>query len=133
MIGKYIGSDKIKNVVVKEGDLTPRGSHVLEVTFENDTKKLVAAPLMDYIISDEVLDPSALRDRHVQVICAEILEIFGEFDLRVSDFDHVTQVLKMSLEDQFEKAETALWKTDRKTWLDMYRVLRDNGKLPDQQ
>lgn len=125
MIGKYIGGQKIKDVKVLENDLTPLGSNILEFTYEDNSTERIPGKMVEAVLTDEPIDPSALRDKRVMVVCQEILEIFAEYDIKLNEEDSIEAVLKMSMNENFARATEILWKTPEKRYLDMFRILKD--------
>lgn len=130
MIGKFVGHKKIKNVKVSEEFLTPRGSTMVELEYEDGTREFLTSPMVEAVMTDEPLDPSALRDKRVIAVCKEILDVFGEYDPKLNEWDHIAQTIKMSIEGNFSRAEEVLWKTPEKRWLDVWRTLKDAGIEP---
>lgn len=130
MIGKYIGGNRIKNVKVLEDDLTPAGSNILEFTYEDGGTERIPGKMVEAVLSDEPLDPSALRDKRVLAVCQEVLEIFAEYDIKLNESEPIQQTIKMSLDENFARATEILWKTSEKRYLDMYRVLKAGNVKP---
>lgn len=130
MIGKYIGGLKIVNESVDSGDTTPIGSTVVDLTFEDGSHELLPSRMLEAVMTDEPVDPSKLRDLRVVAVCAAIIEQFAEYDIKLNEFDHIVQTLKMTLDENFGRATEILWETKEKRWLDMVRVLKSAGSNP---
>lgn len=124
MIGKYIGNRKIAEVKAY-------APGVAYIVFEDKTEDILANKMLAEIVTDEVSDATALREKRVGVIAAKTLELFKEWNLKLSEFQHLSQVLSMSLENSYIKAEDILWGTPEKSMLHIDKVLLGDKKTLD--
>jgi hypothetical protein len=128
MIGKYIGGKKIITQDVDLEQLTPGGHAIATAKFDDGSTELIPTIMYEAMMTDEPVDPSKLRDLRVMAISKAIVEVFAEYDMKLNEFDHVVQTLKMTLDENFGRATEILWKTSEKRWLDMWRILKENGQ-----
>lgn len=127
---KFIGHREIATFNVSEHK-TPKGVDIYEVQYKNGVTELVPAVMFEKIVTDEPLDPTALFELRVTEIVRAILnEIMGEYDPKLSEWDRIAMTVKLSIENNYENAEALLWKTDTKSYLDIFRVLQSAPKPP---
>lgn len=124
MKGKYIGARKIAEVK----DYAP-GAVV--VVFEDKTEDILAEKMIPELLTDNPSDATTLRNKRVEVIAGEVLKVFKEWNLKLSEFQHLSQVLSMSLENNYIRAEDILWGTSEKSVLHVDRVLLGDKKTLD--
>lgn len=121
--GKFIGGRKIVDMLSTE-EKTPGENIILNVMFEDGSSEIFPERMLQFVATDEPLDPSALQDRRIFAITAEILKLFGEFDMKLSEWERIQFTIKASIDDNYENACEILWKTPKKGWLDVVRVLK---------
>lgn len=126
-MNQFIGMQEIE-AAVESKEKTPAGAPVLLVTFKGGKTSLIPKRMFEKIASDKALEPSELRTRRVVAIVSDIIEVIAEWDMELGEWDHVRDTIKMSMDENYSRAQEVLWKTDRKTWLDIFRVLRDAGQ-----
>ena len=127
----YIGLNKIESAAVSEHK-TPNGAEIILFTFEDKTTSLIPKVMAEKIVTEEAVDLTALRDNRMKPICAKILEVLSEYDIKTKEWDYASAIVGGSLFEAYNLAEAKLWGTEEKTALDIQRVLDKFGvKLED--
>ena len=123
IVGMYLESQMI-TTVIKSEQKTPLGADIIEVTTADGRKRLIPEATLEAIATKDPIDASEFRDRRVRFICTKIIDIIAEYDLHISDWEYVVQVIQSSINISYQKAQEVLWKTPEKTMLDIDRVIK---------
>lgn len=117
-MSQYIGSHEIKEV--KELDLkTPLGEPIYEVSFlpakTEDGKEytpetdLMPKKLFDLVVTEELSDLTAVRDKQIKEMTRQILTIMAEWGLRYNDWEYLVSFLQASNQDAVDTATKQLY------------------------
>ena len=125
LIGKFLESKKIASV--KETELkTPFGIRILEVTTEDGKTRAYPEETLHRLMTVEPQDASAFRDAWVRYVVEGFVDVLAERDLPLSFMEYAVAVLQGSINESYRVAEEVKWETDRKTVLDVDRILKAN-------
>lgn len=119
---KYIGQRIVKS-------LSPYGEDAYFVTYEDGHEEILAKVMFDAIVSDSECDATALRDKRVETVTKVMLELFKRYNVEISEMDKISQVIALSVNDSFIRANNILWGTKDRTFLDIDRILKSK-KIP---
>jgi hypothetical protein len=137
-VGKYIGPDKITGVDIYDF-VTPSGSLVFEVTFENEKSMIFPEKGLVAVVSDEPKNFNHVRDARVNLMVPEIMKVIEEYDIPHEQFVHLMSQVAMQWQNNFNRANALLWfgneseyvpgsdTTDRLTLLMAKRVNQENA------
>ena len=121
--GKYLHDKKITEAFESE-QKTPNGLPIVEVKTEDSKVRLIPAKVIGRLVSNKPVDATAFRDMRVKPVCEDIMDVLGENDIYLSDWDYINAIINGSMKESYKTANDVLWKTDAKTFLDVDRVLK---------
>lgn len=125
IIGKFVGQRVIKSLI-------PYSDDAIIVEFEDGYEEIISTFMIDKIVSDESCDSTSLQNKRVESITEEILKILKAYNAHLSEMDQIFNTVTMSVNDSFYKSNNILWMTDKRTMLDMDRILKsERTKLSD--
>lgn len=135
LIGQFIGFRRIQNLRDVERK-TFLGGDVMEVHFDDDSKKEYPVDTLNSITTKEKSDLTALRILEVSVVATKVLGILVDSELPIFDpsganIQYLLQtVLPEQIQEKTRKAYGNLFNKDyfTVTLLDMDRVLTKDGK-----
>lgn len=129
IIGKYIGSQKIKEVKTSSRK-TYFGNEVLRIIYENGTEEELPKEVVNIIVSDNERDLTSVREDFVKPIVEKIIAILLEAEVKIIDVDYIFQKATVSLNQNIEEAIDKLTGKDRytRTLADIHEILIKNGK-----
>jgi hypothetical protein len=116
---KYIGDKRIKHVERNAVD-TVLPVPVVEITYTDETKELLTEKMFHAIASDGKCDATALRDKRCQTVVQEILRLFSEYNIKISEVQHITTLIVGTLNERLKQASDYLWQSD-----DLNRTIRN--------
>lgn len=130
---QFIGPKEVKEVIIAS-EVTPASKlPILKVIFVDGSSTLIPKITFDGIVTSEPIDATKLKDKRVVLIAQQVLNLFADYDLKLSDFELLHGTLKLSIDDSYGRATRKLWGTDEKSMLDVDRVLvprQPDGTIP---
>lgn len=129
-VGKYLGSQKIVSVSKLE-EKTPGGAPLWQVTTDDGRSRPYPEIKLMALATDSPVDATEFRSMRGLPIVRAILDILVENDMELSDWDFISSVVQGSNSENHHKADEIKWGTDRKTMLDLHRVLLGKGASLD--
>lgn len=119
MKGKFYGPKKIKS--------SDKAGGYIMLTFSDDSKVRISELIAENTVTDKACTLTDLRDKRLQPVAEKMLEMYLEYDIKVSELDFLTSLIITSLNDNLEKATDKLWGVTRleKTFSDINSVLKD--------
>lgn len=98
----FIGEKEI------EGQI-PSGDKNVFVTYKDGSSEIITKLMYDASITEEPLDPSALRDHQMKPIIIGIISLLLEYDVKASDVQYITALVITSLQEWEVEADKKLW------------------------
>ena len=140
LIGQFVGFRRISNLRDIERK-TFLGRDVIEVHFDDGSKKEYPADTLDSITTKEKSDLTALRILEASVVATKVLGILVDSELPIFDpsganIQYLLQtVLPEQIQEKTRKAYGNLFNKDyfAVTLLDMDKVLTKDGKPKDKK
>lgn len=108
---KYIGKQEVVSTV-DSGKQTPLGFSILEVTFEDGTKKLFTSKSYNNMVSTEEVDATTLRDRKCKPVVQEILALMTEANLTMGDINYTVELTAISVDENSKNAVNKVFKVE---------------------
>lgn len=115
-IGKFIGPDKIEEVLFTE-QRTPNGGVVFELRLSNGTTVIMPEKGLVAVVSDEAKDHNHVRDARVNMMVPEIVKIIEEYDLPVTQVVHLLQSIGSAIDNRFARAMNWMWTRNDKRFV----------------
>lgn len=106
---EYIGEDKVKSKKELEGQATPSGENLLEVTFDSGKKEIMSKRRFDALVGFKKSDASKARQKLVKKISGEIYALMVEYGLRLEEVNAVQDAVVALANDGLGKASDILW------------------------
>lgn len=106
--GKFLGSEKIVSVEAQ----TPPGGRSgfdFKITLENGTEEVYPQKGFVAVVSDEPLDATSMRDRQVNLMVVEILDIVRSYNIPFSQFTYAMTRVANQFQNHFNRANAILW------------------------
>ena len=129
LVGKYYEQNKIKEVEELKTK-TNRGKAMIKLVFENDKTQDLPVEVSTYLVKDEPIDATALREEVVKPLIAEIVEVLLERQIRIIDMDYLFLKLNDSINLSITSANNKIWgvTSEEKTLVDIDKVLMAKTK-----
>lgn len=136
LVGKYIGSFKIKEATPSESK-TPQGDSIVDFVFESGEKVSYPVKVLAAIVTDKASDETSVQEAKVAPLVGLCMDLAIEYNLKYSDIEAFMRQLMTNLHFHFDRAENFLWNQDDRmfvpgfdvkyevTMLDALKVLRD--------
>ena len=124
-VGKFVGKDKIEDVVLSEKKTYLRNDKV-EVSFKDKEAETYPLEALKSFVTDKATDLSELQERKVVPVVRKILAIITEAELGKVDMEYaIGAKLKNSLDMNYNKAMVELWgkEIDKISLFDVNAVL----------
>lgn len=119
MKNKYYGPLKIKDTEVT-------GESVI-LDLSDDSQVELSAKMAEVAITKKPIDLTKLRDLRLRPIAKEMLQMWLDWDIKVSEVEYLSTLAITSLNENIEKASEKLWggaHIDRTT-SEIDKVLKD--------
>lgn len=124
----YIGSDKV--IIVAETDeVTPMGSPIVEVTFENGAVMMMPKKTYEIVVTDVASDASIVRRAKFNQMVPAIKSLICEFDLKVSEIQPLLQEIAASIDNNFARATNYAWTKNDSLYIPNSNPLFDRSIL----
>ncbi len=107
----YIGSDKI-SVVAEIDQVTPMGSPMVEITFENGSTAVMPKKTYELVVTDVASDASIVRKTKFNTLVPAVKALICEYDMKVSEIQGFMQELGASIDQNFARATNWAWTKD---------------------
>ncbi len=104
----FIGEKEIKTMV-ETGELTPGGTKLVEIEYQDGLKERLSKLMYDQIVSEERCSLEALRDKRCQPVVAIVMGAFREWGVKVGELNYISALLNRSIEFNENAATCALW------------------------
>lgn len=116
LVGKFIGADEIASTK-DAGFTTPKGAPILEVTFLSGKKRIFPLKTVKLVVSDRTSDATALMQKRMTAMVAEMMEIVGEHDMKNGETDLFLKLFMTQLDMTFNRAVSYHWFKDDKEFV----------------
>lgn len=105
--GKYIGVDKITEVLPHKGDAA--WAYIFDVTYENGRTEAIPQKGFVASVSDEPSNATQIRDRKFALLVPEIIEVFRQYGVEFSQFQNAMIRVASEYQNHFNRANAILW------------------------
>lgn len=135
-IGKFIGPNKIKELVLME-QKTPLGNKVYSVVYEGGFEELVTSSTLELCASDSLSDFTVAQQIKLNALVKKIIELIAEYDIRLYEMEMVSKLLNDSIAKSTDKALSYKWYGSLKQHIDgkdpisFFSILEVDGILKD--
>ncbi len=125
-MNKYYGDKEI--VDIKDHPVHPDTHQIL--TFKDGTEKTLSKKMIGAAVTDEAVDLNKLRDLRCFPVVGDILKVFLDWDIHMSEIDFTNLRVTMSINESLKKANEVLWGVDsvNQSMLDVHDVLLKDSK-----
>lgn len=113
LIGKFIGTDEIVSSSLADFK-TPAGKDIVSVTFKNGRSRIYSAETLEYIVTDEVSDPTTVQGKHLTPVLRKVLNVLAEHDIKNGDVEMFFKMLATNIDLAFGRAINYMWFKDDK-------------------
>lgn len=100
----YIGQKKIKEFK-EEGE-------IVKITYEDNTTGILTKKMFEIVKSEETCDLTQLRDKRVEPIVKEVLEVLRDWGIRASELPYFFTKINESLVYNEDQAILGLWQKE---------------------
>jgi len=128
--GKFIGSKKIKNIVLLD-EKTYLGKNKVKVEFDDETSYIYPEEALEDIVTQDKKDATELRDLRVNPVIEKVLTILVESELTLPEIDYAMgPKLRGSIDDARERANKILLGKEnyQVNLMDIEKILRMENK-----
>jgi hypothetical protein len=124
---KYLGSKRIK--IVQDAGKTEGNADLLKITFDDNSSEIwsVLALEAEGVVTPQVSDDSTLMAHKLYPVVNKVLEIARDFNLKLSEFNYLDQLVIASVTENADRANRFLWKVpylDHRTMNDLHLVMQ---------
>lgn len=124
---QYLGENAIKSIAISEFK-TPNNQEISEVEFESGIKELIPTNFLNQLITENSISNIDYKNNQYVIIVGTLLGVLSEYNIRISDIGRIIDKIVMSINQNIESAEAALWKKKKEdqTLLDVHKVITSN-------
>ena len=131
---KFLGPKRIK--IVQDTGKTAGHVDLLKITFDDGTSESYSALMLaaENVVTPQPTDATALQVARLYPVVNKILEVCRDYILKMSEFNHLTALIIASVNNNFDRADQFLWKTEyltERTMNDLEEVMKQIPTLND--
>jgi hypothetical protein len=124
----YIGDREVLTIVDVEGETTPIGSSLVNVTFVDGVTKKYPKVLAINLQTTEPIDLTQLRSKWIDPVVNQIIVLMQEADIKMDDIGYLLDTLASSIEHKSMVSMNKLFGINHpgeRTLLQMERIIND--------
>ena len=128
---KWIGEKQIDTAEPMADRKDANNNPLIKVTYIQGGIEYFSELMLKELVTDKLVDATALRVKRLQVISKEILKVFNLYGYKKAEFDHLYGLLKVSVDTSFNEALDYLWGVNDQelSFLDLAHVLKERDKV----
>lgn len=94
---QYIGKKQIRLATETE-EKTPGNMSIMKVEFEDDSVEFISQIMFEKVISDTIVDETALRDKRIFPVVETLLSVLREWGIKTGELPYLSALLNQSLD-----------------------------------
>lgn len=131
-VGKFIGPGKIVSIELSE-QKTPIGSEIFSVQLRQGSSPsydmLIPIKGLIAVVSEKATDANYMRDKRINMIMPEIINIIEEYDIPATQIVYLAQVLGGEIDNRINRAQSFHWHNDDSRYVPGYDPLNEISLL----
>lgn len=123
---KYYGLKEIKDIIKYDDNsstviFTEESNNVLK----GDSQIILSNKIIAVAVTDTPTDATTLREKRCFPVVAEVLKVFLDWNVNISEVDFISQRVIMSINESIKKSSDILWgkPMQDQTMEDVHKVL----------